>query len=86
MQRVLDQINVEGASRGWRDALRGRENNRMPGAKLQARQVAAFLVHHALDRKDNVGALAQQLRRKLPRQSVPIAKTIEPIDLSMPAG
>lgn len=72
--RVLDQIDVEKAELGWRNALRGRENNREPGAKVQARQVASLLIHHALDRDDAVGKLARQLRRDFPRQSVPLAK------------
>jgi len=85
MQRVLGQIDIGRAGRGWRDALRGCENNRVPGAKSQARQVAAFLVFHALGRKDDLGGLARQLRREFPRHSVPLPKTIEPIDLSEPA-
>lgn len=80
--RVLDQIDVEKAELGWRNALRGRENNREPGAKLQARQVASLLIHHALDRDDAVGKLARQLRRDFPRQSVPLAKTVDLIDLT----
>lgn len=80
--RVLDQIDVEKAELGWRNALRGRENNREPGAKVQARQVASLLIHHALDRDDAVGKLARQLRRDFPRQSVPLAKTVDLIDLT----
>jgi hypothetical protein len=82
--RVLDQIDVKRAKLGWRNALRGRENSREPGAKAQARQVASLLVHHALDRGDAVGELARQLRRDFPSQSVPLAKTVESIDLSEP--
>ena len=80
--RVLDQIDVEKAELGWRNALRGRENSREPGAKVQARQVASLLIHHALDRDDAVGKLARQLRRDFPRQSVPLAKTVDLIDLT----
>lgn len=82
LTRVLDQIDVKRAKLGWRDALRGRENSREPGAKAQARQVASLLVHHALDRGDAVGELARQLRHDFPRQSVPAAKILEPIELS----
>ncbi len=82
--RVLDQIDVEKAQIGWRNAIRGRENNREPGAKAQARQVASLLIQQALDRSDAVGELARQLRRDFPSQSVPLAKTVEPIDLTEP--
>ena len=82
--RVLDQIDVEKAKLGWRNALRGRENNSEPGAKAQARQVVSLLVHHAFERSDAVGALARELRRDFPSQSVPLAKTVELIDLSEP--
>ncbi|HDR9224186.1 TPA: hypothetical protein QDB19_000357 [Burkholderia vietnamiensis] len=82
--RVLDQIDVEKAQIGWRNAIRGRENNREPGAKAQARQVASLLIQQALDRSDAVGELARQLRRDFPSQSVPLVKTVEPIDLTEP--
>jgi len=82
LKRVLEQINVEKAKIGWRNALGGRENNRKPGAKAQARQVISMLIHHAFDRNDAVGELARQLRHDFPSQSVPFVKTIEPIDLS----
>lgn len=80
--RVLDQIDVNGAKLGWRNALRCRENSREPSAKAQAWQVASLLIHHAFDRNDAVGELARQLRRDFPSQSVPLAKTLERIDLS----
>jgi hypothetical protein len=83
--RVLDHIDVKTAKLGWRNALRGRENNREPRAKAQARQIASLLVHHAVDRTDAVGELARELRRDFPSQSVPFAKTVELIDLSDPA-
>ncbi len=82
VSRVLDLISVETAERGWRNALCGRENNRIPGAKAQARQVASLLIHYALDRNDAVGALAQRLRLQLPRQSCPPAEILEQIDLT----
>jgi hypothetical protein len=82
LTRVLDEIDTEKAGRGWRNALRGRENNRMPGAKAQARQVASLLIHHALDRNDAIGDLSRRLRRDFPRQSVPLAKTIDRIDIT----
>ncbi len=84
MRRVLDHIDVGRATHGLRNALRGQKNNRVPGAKAQARQVAALLVHHASDREDEVGLLARQLRQEFPRHSVPQAKTIEAIDVSEP--
>ncbi|MGF6915855.1 hypothetical protein [Paraburkholderia sp. 40] len=84
--RVLDHIDVESARIGWRNAIRGREKNREPGAKAQARQVAALLIQQALDRSDAVGELARQLRREFPGQSVPLAKTVEAIDLTEPIG
>jgi hypothetical protein len=43
-----------------------------------------LLIHHALDRHDAVGDLARRLRRDFPRQSLPLAKTIEPIDVTEP--
>ena len=82
LTRVLDEIDVEKAKIGWRNALRGREINREPGAKAQARQIISLLIHHAFSRKDVVGELARQLRHEFPSQSVPLAKTIEPIDLT----
>ncbi|WP_196481759.1 hypothetical protein [Burkholderia stagnalis] len=81
---LLDQIDVEKAKIGWRNAIRGRENNREPSAKAQARQVASLLIQQALDRSDAVGKLARQLRRDFPSQSVPLSKTVEPIDLTEP--
>jgi hypothetical protein len=82
MRRVLDQIDVTKAALGWRNALSLRENNRRRGAKAQARQVAAFLVHHAFARGDAIGDLARSLRREFPKHSVPLAVTLEAIDLS----
>ncbi|MEC5406612.1 hypothetical protein VOM14_13740 [Paraburkholderia sp. MPAMCS5] len=82
--RVLDQIDIEKAKIGWRNAIRGRENNREPGAKAQARQVASLLIQLALERSDAVGELARQLRRDFRSQSVPLARTVEPIDLTEP--
>ncbi|SAK40125.1 hypothetical protein [Caballeronia ptereochthonis] len=82
--RVLDHIDVKKAQIGWRNAIRGLENNREPGAKAQARQVVSLLIQHALDRNDAVGELARQLRRDFPSKSVPSAKTVEPIDLTEP--
>lgn len=82
LTRVLDDIDVEKAKLGWRNALRGKNNNREPGAKTQARQVISLLIHHASDRNDVVGELARQLQHDFPKQSVPLAKTIEPIDLT----
>lgn len=79
---VLDQIDVNRAQLGWRNALRGREGSREPGAKAQVRQVVSLLIHHALDRDDAVGKLARQLRRDFPSQSVPSMKILEPIDLA----
>lgn len=80
--RVLDQIDVKTAKLGWRNALRGRENSREPGAKAQAQQIASLLVHHAFYRTDAVGELARQLRCAFPRQSVPLTTTVERIDLT----
>ncbi len=77
LERVLDQIGLESAARGWRNALARRENNRVRGAKAQARQVAALLIHHALKRDDAVGDFARALRHEFPRYSVPRAKTLE---------
>ena len=82
--RVLDQIDVKKAEIGWRNALRGRENNREPGVKAQARQVVSLLIQQALNRSDAVGDLARRLRRDFPSQSIPSAKTVEPIDLAEP--
>ncbi|MHC2003293.1 hypothetical protein ACYQR9_23055 [Methylobacterium sp. CM6241] len=81
LERVLDQITVEKAAHGWRNALAGRENNHVRGAKEQARQVVAFLIHHSLRREDTIGDLAQTLRREFPRYSVPREETLEAIDL-----
>ncbi|MFC1459669.1 hypothetical protein ACETIH_23820 [Microvirga arabica] len=81
LTRVLDRIDVEKAARGWRNALAMRGNNRVRGG-TQARQVAAFLVHHALGREDAVGDLARTLRREFPRHSVLRAETLEVIDLA----
>jgi hypothetical protein len=81
---VLDRIDIAKAERGWHNALRGVENNRERGAKVQARQVASLLIHHALTRNDAVGALARRLRKDFPRQSIPSLKTLEQIDLTTP--
>jgi hypothetical protein len=86
MQKVLDRIEVGIAARGWRNALAKHEKNRMPGATSQARQVAALLVHHAIEREDAVGDLARQLRHEFPKASVPLSKTMEPIELPQEAG
>jgi hypothetical protein len=86
LTRVLDEIDTEKAERGWRNALRGEGNNSVPGAKAQARQVASLLIHHAFDRNDAVGDLARRLRRNFPRQSSPLAKTVEQIDMNEPIG
>lgn len=80
--RILDHIHVETAEIGWRNALRGQEKSHEPGAKAQSQQVASLLIHHALGRHDSIGELARQLRCEFPRQSVPLAKTIELIDLT----
>lgn len=84
LTRVLDQVDVEKAALGWRNALRRRENNCEPGDKAQTRQVVSLLIHCAFDRNDAVGELARQLRRDFPRQSVPLAKTVEQIDITEP--
>lgn len=84
LTRVLDHINVEKAAQGWSNALRGLENNRKPGVKAQARQVVSLLIHHALNRNDAVGDLAKRLRLDFPRQSFPLPKTLEPIDMTEP--
>lgn len=81
IQEVLDRIEVGKAACGWRNALATRANNRVQGAKAQARQVAALLVQYSIDREDAVGDLARQLRREFPKASLPLAKTIDPIDL-----
>lgn len=84
LTRVLERINVEKAALGWRNALRGCENNSKLGAKAQARQVVSLLIHYAFERDDDVGELARQLRRDFPRLSVPLAKTLEQIDITEP--
>ncbi|ABC90793.1 hypothetical protein RHE_CH02008 [Rhizobium etli CFN 42] len=81
LQKVLRQVEVDKATRGWRDALAGRQNNHVRGAKSEAMQVVALLIQHAIERKDPVGDLARQLRKDFPKSSVPLAATIEPIDL-----
>lgn len=78
---LLSLIDTEKAAIGWRHALLERENNRVPGAKAQARQVAALLINRAIDRKDKVGELARDLRKAFPRASMPHRKTVEPIEL-----
>ena len=82
LTRVLDRIAIEAATRGWRNALSMREGNSEHGAKARARQVAAFLVYHALERLDAIGDLARTLRREFPRHSIPRAETLEAIDLA----
>ena len=82
LQRVLDQVNVETAKLGWRNALRGQGSGRKPGAKAQTRQSVALLAHHASDRKDSVGDLARQLLREFPGHTVIQPVTLEPIDLA----
>jgi len=84
LNRVLGQIDVEKAEIGWRNALRGLQNNRDLDSKAQARQIVSMLIQHALNRDDDVGRLARQLRSDFRRKSVPLAKTIEPIDLAKP--
>jgi hypothetical protein len=82
LMKVLDHIDVPKANLGWRNALRGEGNNHEPGRKAEARQVVALLIHHALDRTDGLGKLARQLRGDFPKLSVPLATTMEPIDLT----
>jgi len=81
---TFDHVNVEGAAIGWRNALRERRHRRRSGAAPNARQVSALLIHHALSREDKLGELARQLRREMPKRSIPAAKTMEPIDFSRP--
>lgn len=78
---LLSLIDNEKAAIGWRNALSARENNRVPAAKAQARQVVALLIHHAVDRHDKVGELARDLRKTFPRASIPHRKTVEPIEI-----
>ncbi len=78
---ILDQIDAAEAERGWRNALAGRESNRRPGAKDQAKQVIALLIWHAIKREDEVGDLARRLRSAYPKASVPLPETIDPIEI-----
>jgi hypothetical protein len=82
--RVLDQVDAKKAEIGWRNALRGLEGSREPGAKTQAQQVACLMIHYAIDRSDAVGELARQMRYEFPRRSISAAIILEPIDLSNP--
>lgn len=84
LARVLDAIDVDRARVGWRNALLGRENHRTRGASARSRQVASFLIHHALDRAGPVGELSRELRFEFPKRSIPLAKTIEHFDLDEP--
>lgn len=73
---MLGHVDATGAAVGWRDGLKGVNNNRMPGSRTQARETAAFLVEKSLERQDALGELARSLRSRYPRASVPAAATL----------
>ncbi|MGC6400329.1 hypothetical protein ACNI3Q_07095 [Sphingomonas sp. FW199] len=75
--RLLSLIDPVDAAIGWRKALRGIRNEYERDAQANARALAAFLVEHALERQDAVGAMARDLRETFPRASSPDAKTLE---------
>jgi len=79
----LQQWRREFAERGIAGLAKtapGPQARLTPEQREVERRNVSLLIHHALDRHDAVGDLARRLRRDFPRQSLPLAKTIEPID------
>lgn len=62
LERILDGVDVSGASEGWADSLK------KGGGSAKT---VAFLIARSLKREDKLGELAQSLRKRFPRKSVP---------------
>lgn len=62
MERILDGVDASGASVGWANSL-----TKGGGAA----KTVAFLIEQNLKREDKLGELAQSLRKRFPRRSIP---------------
>jgi hypothetical protein len=66
LERILDVVDVHGASEGWVDSLK------KGGGPAKT---VALLVEKSLGREDKLGELARSLRKRFPRKSVPPKST-----------
>lgn len=62
LQRILNSVNATGAEKGWEESLR---------STAGARRTVALLIESSLERQDELGTLANQLRKRFPKSSVP---------------
>ncbi len=62
LQRILDSVDVRDAEKGWTESLR---------SSAGPRKTVALLIESSLERQDELGALANQLRKRYPKSSVP---------------
>ena len=62
LQRILNNVDVRSAERGWTESLR---------SKAGPRRTVALLIESSLERQDELGALANQIRKRFPKSSVP---------------
>ena len=62
LQRVLNNVNAKGAEKGWGESLR---------STAGPRRTAALLIESSLERQDEIGTLANKLRKRFPKSSVP---------------
>lgn len=74
LDRILARIDSDGAATGWPAAL---------SAGREARSTAALLVKSALARQDAIGSIAQRLRKRFTRCSVPRPGDVEPLSPSL---
>lgn len=61
-QRILDAVDVQGATKGWPNALRN---------KKSSQKTVALLIEACLERSDELGVLAKHLRKRFPKSSRP---------------
>jgi hypothetical protein len=73
LARMLSFVNVAAAEEGWSAALR---------AKGDGRRTVALLIEAAVGRADELGAMANRLRKRFSRLSQPSQKDLEAIDFS----
>ncbi len=62
LQRILDAVETDGAEKGWESALKHGGGYR---------KTVAFLVESSINRTDQLGEVANNLRRRFPKSSIP---------------
>ncbi|AYV48194.1 hypothetical protein CFHF_23470 [Caulobacter flavus] len=82
LSTIFDQIDPALALVAWRNGLQGLHAEHRRGRSFSSKDVAAFLVHHALARTDAIGDVARALRRQFPKTSIPPDDHLEPLDLT----